>query len=108
MPYVPAIVNRIDGLLAKDEGASYAVDAAPVAATDGLRVSDRLWQRARFYNLFANERDDEATGTYIPLLQGAAAGFVGEVDCGWVVKGKGSAYAAGAGNAIEPGAHALH
>lgn len=110
MPFVPAIVNRIDGLLAKDEGASanYGVDAAPAAATDGMRVSDRLWQRARFYYLFANERDDEASGSYVPLLQGAAAGFVGEVDCGWVAKGKGAVYTVAAGGAIEPGAHALH
>jgi hypothetical protein len=109
MPYVPALINRIDGVLAKDEGASYGVDAAPVAASNGIRISDRIWQRARFYNLFDNQRDDEANGGYVPLLQGAAAGFVGELDIGWAARGRGSAYTAGgAANAIEPGAHDLH
>ncbi len=108
MAYVAPLINRIDGLLAKDEGASYGTDAAPVAANDGIRISDRIWQRARFYYLNDNLRDNAATGTMIPLPPAAGAGLVAEIDVGWEARGRGSAYAAGAGNAIEPGAHALH
>lgn len=106
MPYVAPFVNRIDGLLVKDEGASYGVDAAPVAATDGLRLSDRIWQRARCEYRFPNLRDEAANGSYVALGPAAAAGLVCTIDAGWEVRGRGSAYSGV--NTIELGAHAVH
>lgn len=106
MPYVPPLVNRLDGVLAKDEGGTYGTDAAPAAATDGLRISDRIWQRLRTYYLNPNLRDDAANGSYVPLGPAGATGLVSELDVGWEVRGRGSAYSGV--NTIEPGAHALH
>src|SRR5437879_3052173 len=106
MPYVAPLITRLDGLLAKDEGSSYGTDAVPVAGTDGLRLSDRLWQRLRTYYLFENLRDDAASGSLIPLPPAAAAGLVAEIDVGWEARGRGSVYSGA--NTIEAGAHALH
>lgn len=87
---------RIDGLLVKEE-ASYATDAEPVAATDGVRVSERVWSALRVEHKFLNKRDEVATGTLLPAPPTRRGGRIVTLELAVELRGPG----------VAPGAAAL-
>lgn len=94
---------RLDGLLAKVES-TYGTDSAPANATDGVRVSERVWSTLRLEHAFPGTRDGVANGSLIPPAQPAIpAGRMVTLDIAWEARGAGAAYAA----AVRPEADAL-
>lgn len=81
---------RLDGLLAKSEGASYGVDAAPSNVTDGVRLSRRLWSNIQIDYQWENRRDDVSSGSIIPAKPALPRGRKVKVEVFWEVKGAGS------------------
>lgn len=80
---------RLDGLLAKDEGASYGVDAAPVAGTDGVRINRRLWSNITLDYEWENSRDEAANASLVPVDPALPRGRKVRIDTFWEVKGAG-------------------
>lgn len=81
---------RLDGILAKSEGASYGVDAAPSNTTDGVRISRRLWSNIQIDYQWENLRDEVASSSIIPLKPALPRGRKVKLEIFWEVKGAGS------------------
>jgi hypothetical protein len=79
---------RLDAVLAKVEG-TYGTDSVPVAATDSVRISRRLWSLITLDYQWENRRLDTATGTLIPVKPAIPRGRKVRLDIFWEVKGAG-------------------
>lgn len=80
---------RIDGLLAKIES-TYGTDSVPVVATDGVKVSERLWSTLSVDYESPNDRDDEATGTLQPGAPAPPQGPTVTLDIAVRIRGSGT------------------
>lgn len=83
------VVYRLDGLQAKSEGASYAVDAAPTTA-DAVRIARRLGSQIELDYEWENRRDEASNNSIIPLDPALPRGRRARVTIDWEVKGAGS------------------
>jgi len=86
MPNTPL---RLDAILAKEES-TYGTDAAPVAATDGVRVTERVWSTFTPSFVFPNAREDVGNGL-IAGVPAAPKGRIGVIDIAWEARGSGTA-----------------
>lgn len=84
---------RLDGLLAKVEG-TYRTDSAPAAATDGVRIAERLWPTITIGHRFLSRRDGAATGTLRMAKPTVRKARVAVLDFAWEARGAGAAYSA--------------
>lgn len=82
-------ILRLDGLLAKSEGASYGVDSVPVVGTDGVRLARRMFSNIRVGYLWENDRKETASGSIIPVKRGIARGRTVRIEVFWEAKGAG-------------------
>lgn len=80
---------RIDGLLAKNQPVK-GTDPVPVAGTDGVKISDRLWATLSVDHAFPNDRKDEATGTLQGGRPAAPQGPNVTLDIPWRIRGSGT------------------
>ncbi len=83
---------RVDGLLVKTE-VTYATDAAPVAGTDGVRTSERMWSSMRIEHVFPNERTS-TSASILPIAPGRRVGRIVNLELAWDARGAGAAYSA--------------
>lgn len=83
------VVYRLDGLQAKNEGASYGVDAAPTTA-DAVRIARRLGSQIELDYEWENRRDEAANNSIIPSDPALPRGRRARVTIDWEVKGAGS------------------
>lgn len=86
-------LDRLDGLLAKLE-VTYGLDPTPVAADDGVRVMERVWENAGPTHAFENLRPDAPSGTLFPLPPATPRGRMVEFTITWDARGAGAAYSA--------------
>lgn len=93
---------RLDGLLAKVE-TTYGTDATPQAATDAVRVSERVWSSLTIEYAFPGRRDDAASGSLIPVGPAPRKGRIVTLNVAWEAKGAGAAYT----SSVKPEASAL-
>lgn len=82
-------VYRLDGLQAKNEGASYGVDAAPTT-TDAVRIARRLGSQIELDYEWENLRDEVANNSIVPVDPALPRGRKAKVTVDWEVKGAGS------------------
>jgi hypothetical protein len=83
---------RLDGLLAKIES-TYGTDPTPVAATDGVRVSERVWSTIAIEHVFLGQRN-AAAGSLSPIAPAARKGRKVTMEIAWEARGTGAAYSA--------------
>ncbi len=86
-----AVPLRLDGLLAEVE-ITYGTDPTPVAADDGVRVSERIWSSITIEHAFLNKRES-ASGSILPIAPAARTGRVATLEIAWDMRGAGVAYA---------------
>jgi hypothetical protein len=91
VPYISPNPIRLESCAAKIE-TTYGTDPVPTAASNAVRLSDRLFSGLIPSAEWPNLRDDAATGTYIPLAAAAAHGQKAKLVLQWEIKGLGSAY----------------
>lgn len=84
---------RLDALAAKIEG-TYGSDSTPAAATDAIRLSNRLWPGFRPSWAWRNEREDAATGTLVTAAPAPPVGHMCEFTVPVEIRGAGAAYGA--------------
>jgi len=94
---------RLDGLLAKIES-TYGTDSVPVAATDAVRVSERVWSSFTPDYAWDNLRDEMAWGAILPGKPALPRGRFARIVVAWEAKGAGATYV---GLANSPEALAL-
>lgn len=86
---MPGIPIRLDGITAKIE-TTYGTDPTPAAATDGVRISERIFSSLRLGYAWENNREDVATGTILPAIPGISRGRMATIDIAWEIRGAGS------------------
>lgn len=91
MAYQAPFPIRLEAAAVKLE-TTYATDAVPTAATNAVRLSDRIWTSLIPDAEFPNLRDEVVNNQYIPLAAAAAAGQKCDITIVWEAKGLGSAY----------------
>ena len=82
---------EIEGFLGKVESA-YGVDAAPVAGTDGIRTSGRLWAGITPEWAFPNLNEDLLNNSLVPAEPGTPAGRIVSLEIAMQLRGAGIAY----------------
>lgn len=83
---------RLDALLAKIEG-TYGTDAVPVAADDGVRLSERVWSNLRIEHAFDGDRRDVTNSSAIVEAQPAPRiGRTATLEIAWDARGAGATY----------------
>lgn len=85
---MPGIPLRLDGALAKIETV-YRTDPVPVAATNGVRIAERLWPKIQVDYAWENLQTDTATGTLLPVAPAKPRGRNVTIEIPWLMRGSG-------------------